>query len=145
MATNITTFDETTANRIVRMLREHERRSPEIGNRHGRDVSPNAREFRWAKTTTNLANPSYPDSGNAVVIEFGDYDGDEVVDSDNSIAFESYDNASDSEKVIALVLRGLLPNESRIVQAFRYSGRWFIDGQTFAKGESTTTITANGS
>lgn len=73
MATNITTFDETTANRIVRMLREHERRSPEIGNRHGRDVSPNAREIRWARTTTNYYYPTYPTSGPAYVVEFGDY------------------------------------------------------------------------
>lgn len=143
---NITTYDDSTSQRLIRMLREHERRPPEIGNRHGRDVSPNAREIRWGRTTTSYYYPTYPTSGNAVVIEAGDYglSADAVVSTTNSLAFTAYSDA-DADKTIAICKTGVIPPSGTVVSIWRDKGQWWFNGLTWLKGKTNATISAGGS
>jgi len=96
-----------------------------------RTTSPTARELRWARTTTSLEFPSYPDSGNAVVVEFGDYaiSGDPIVSSTNTPSFTAYDP---EQKVVALLSGGTLPTQGSVVQCYRHEGQWWIEGTTSA-------------
>jgi len=91
-----------------------------------RTTSPTARELRWARTTTSLEFPSYPDSGNAVVVEFGDYaiSGDPIVSSTNTPSFTAYDP---EQKVVALLSGGTLPTQGSVVQCYRHEGQWWIE------------------
>lgn len=127
MAMSITTFDESTAARLVRMLRDHERRPPEIGNRHGRDVSAQAREIRWGRTTTNYYYPTYPSAGPAYVVEFGDYSpspdppypGATVTNT-----FTPYDPAW--QEIAVDPSNGTLIAEGTVVRIERHDGRYWI-------------------
>jgi hypothetical protein len=96
-----------------------------------RTTSPTARELRWARTTTSLEFPSYPDSGNAVVVEFGDYaiSGSPIVSSTNTPSFTAYDP---EQKVVALMSAGTLPTQGSVVQCYRHEGQWWIEGTTSA-------------
>jgi hypothetical protein len=87
--------------------------------------------LRWARTTTSLEFPSYPDSGNAVVVEFGDYaiSGSPIVSSTNTPSFTAYDP---EQKVVALLSGGTLPTEGSVVQCYRHEGQWWIEGTTSA-------------
>lgn len=127
MATNITTFDETTANRIVRMLREHERRSPEIGNRHGRDVSTQAREIRWGRTTTNYYYPTYPTAGPAYVVEFGDYSPSPDPPYPGATITNTFTAYSPQWQEVAVdPSDGALIAEGTVVRIERHDGRYWI-------------------
>ena len=91
-----------------------------------RTTSPTARELRWARTTTSLEFPSYPDNGNAVVVEFGDYaiSGSPIVSSTNMPSFTAYDP---EQKVVALLSGGTLPTQGSVVQCYRHEGQWWIE------------------
>lgn len=104
-----------------------------------RTTSPTARELRWARTTTSLEFPSYPDSGNAVVVEFGDYaiSGSPIVSSTNTPSFTAYDP---EQKVVALMSSGTLPTLGSVVQCYRHEGQWWIEGTTSAGGQVWTKV-----
>jgi hypothetical protein len=110
-----------------------------------RTTSPTARELRWARTTTSLEFPSYPDSGNAVVVEFGDYaiSGDPIVSSTNTPSFAAYDP---EQKVVALMSAGTLPTQGSVVQCYRHEGQWWIEGTTEAASSEiwTQVVSATG-
>lgn len=91
-----------------------------------RTTSPTARELRWARTTTSLEFPSYPDNGNAVVVEFGDYaiSGSPIVSSTNTPSFTAYDP---EQKVVALMSGGTMPTQGSVVQCYRHEGQWWIE------------------
>ena len=146
--TTIRTFDESTMDRIAAMLREWERLPPDAPNRGGRGVSPSAREVRWAKTTTSYYYPTYPTTGNAVVIELGDYDaesGDPKVATANTLTFTPYVNADESHKHVAVLRVGVIPPENSYVRAYREGSVWWIDGVTWMKGKTNASVSAGSS
>ena len=65
-------FDEPTARRLLGLLRDR-RNDPQPLRQDVPSVPQTARRHRWAKATTNYLAPTYPTSGNVVLVEFGEY------------------------------------------------------------------------
>ena len=65
-------FDEPTARRLLGLLRDR-RNDPQPLRQEVPSVPQTARRHRWAKATTNYLAPTYPTSGNVVLVEFGEY------------------------------------------------------------------------
>jgi hypothetical protein len=128
---DIRQFSEQSQQRIADAVRTVERSPILRPQPFVRTTSPTARELRWARTTTSLEFPSYPDNGNAVVIEFGDYaiSGSPIVSSTNTPSFTAYDP---EQKVVALMSGGTLPTQGSVVQCYRHEGQWWIEGTTEA-------------
>ena len=72
MADRPVTFDEPTARRLLGLLRDR-RNDPQPLRQDVPSVPQTARRHRWAKATTNYLAPTYPTSGNVVLVEFGEY------------------------------------------------------------------------
>ena len=123
---DIRQFSEQSQQRIADAVRTVERSPILRPQSFVRTTSPTARELRWARTTTSLEFPSYPDSGNAVVVEFGDYaiSGSPIVSSTNTPSFTAYDP---EQKVVALMSGGTLPTQGSVVQCYRHEGQWWIE------------------
>ena len=66
-------FDQQSMQRIADAVRKVERLPVVRQSVPNGRPSPQAREIRWARTTTNYEYPTYPSSGPAYVVEFGDY------------------------------------------------------------------------
>ena len=134
---DIRQFSEQSQQRIADAVRTVERSPILRPQPFVRTTSPTARELRWARTTTSLEFPSYPDSGNAVVVEFGDYaiSGSPIVSSTNTPSFTAYDP---EQKVVALMSGGTMPTQGSVVQCYRHEGQWWIEGATSAGGQIWT-------
>jgi hypothetical protein len=134
---DIRQFSEQSQQRIADAVRMVERSPILRPQLFVRTTSPTARELRWARTTTSLEFPSYPDSGNAVVVEFGDYaiSGSPIVSSTNTPSFTAYDP---EQKVVALMSAGTLPTQGSVVQCYRHEGQWWIEGTTSAGAQIWT-------
>lgn len=152
MTTSITTFDESTSHRILRMLRDYERRPPEIGNRHGRDVSPAAREIRWGRTTTNYYYPTYPTAGPAYVVEFGDYDPSPDPPYPGATITNTFTAYSPEWQEVAVdPSDGALIAEGTVVRIERHDGRYWIrpastpSGNPFMLRDSNVVLTGGSS
>jgi hypothetical protein len=122
---DIRQFSAESQQRIANAVRKVERSPILRPQPFVRTTSPIARELRWARTTTSLEFPSYPDSGNAVVVEFGDYaiSGSPIVSSTNTPSFTAYDP---EQQVVALMSSGTLPTQGSVVQCYRHEGQWWI-------------------
>ena len=66
------TFDEPTARRLIGLLRDRRNDVTPLRQEVPACV-PTARRHRWAKATTNYLHPTFPTSGNVVLVEFGEY------------------------------------------------------------------------
>ena len=84
---------------------------------------PGDRHIRWGKTTTNDEFPTYPTSGNTVVVELGDYVYDDSDVGDRAVTWEAYDPP---EYRIARTFDGSLPAEGTEVPLQLHHGRWWI-------------------
>ena len=98
------------------------------------------RQVRWARTTTDATNPTYPThTANKFVIEFGDFKFD-----DANLTNETASFTADSPQTtrIAYSRFGWLPNQT-VVRVSEHYGRWYIDPDytlTRHKAKSTSTI-----
>ena len=72
MADRPVTFDEPTARQLLGLLRSR-RNDPQPLRQDVPSVPQTARRHRWARATTNYLAPTYPTSGNVVLVEFGEY------------------------------------------------------------------------
>lgn len=105
--------------------------------------TPMAREVRWARTTTNAAYPSYPDNGNAVVIEMGDYEASSPYPgTTNSLTFTPY---SPEVTHTAICRVGVIPPEGTLLEVWRTAGQWWFNGITWMKGKTNEAISAGSS
>lgn len=139
----IVTFTRDSSARIAEAVRAVEA-SPLVRQRVRGDVRHySAKEWRWAKATTNEDYPTYPTEGQFVVVEFGKLEpaGSEPGDECGAV-WTAYEPQWTE---VACCRVGLAPAQGQIIPVYRDDGRWWFHGQTFVKAVASGTITAGGS
>lgn len=91
-----------------------------------RDVSPSAREVRWARTTTSYAWPSYPTEGPVYVVEFGEYIPSPDPPYPGASVTNSFTPYDPEWKEIAVDPSGGKWDQGTVVRVERHEGRWWI-------------------
>lgn len=130
MAERPVAFDETTARRLIDLLRD--RRTDRAPLRQEVPASAVAtRRHRWAKATTNYLHPTYPTEGNVVLVEFGEQvftppsaTGETVAPVWTPYGTSPYDEGSYALAVVPT--GGTLPAEGEIVRVELDDGIWWI-------------------
>jgi hypothetical protein len=130
MADKPVTFDESTARRLIGLLRER-RSDPAPLRQEVQPVLAATRRHRWAKATTNYQHPNYPTSGNVVLVEFGEYvftaptqTGQTVTPVWTPYGTNPYDDNSFALAVVPT--GGTLPTEGDVVRVELDDGIWWI-------------------
>lgn len=124
--------------------RERQRKNFELGQRDS-GLPDAARHIRWARTTTDTANPTYPThTAKKFVVEFGDFVFNDAVLTSEEAVFEA-----DTPKTtrIAYSRFGWIPSGT-IVRMTQHRGRWYIEPDYTLvrhKAKATSTITDGGS
>lgn len=144
------TFDESTARRLIGMLRE--RRSDTVPHRQDvPSVAAATRRHRWAKATTNYLHPVYPTSGNVVLVEFGEYVYSHPTGVNQTVSpvWTPYTtNAYDDGGFALAVLSpgSIMPAVSDVVRVELDDGVWWVrPASLMRKARASSTITDGGS
>lgn len=126
MAGEIRQFSAESTQRIADVVRQVEG-SPIVRNEPGGGrPSPQARVLRWARTTTNYDYPTYPTSGPAYVVEFGDYGISPDPVYPGATVSKSFTAYSPQVTVVAVDPDGGSHEEGSVVRIERHGPDWWI-------------------
>lgn len=130
MAERPVAFDEPTARSLLGLLRE--RRVERAPLRQEVPASAvTTRRHRWAKATTNYLHPTYPTSGNVILVEFGEQVFTPPTATGETVApvWTPYGTSPYDEGSFALAVvpdGGTLPAEGEIVRVDLDDGIWWV-------------------
>lgn len=119
-------FDAASMQRIADAVRAVERSPvirPTVG---GSRPSPQAREIRWARTTTSYEHPTYPTSGPAYVVEFGDYSVSPDPVYPGATVSKTFTPYSPAWTEIAVDPENGTHAEGTVVRVERHGSQWWI-------------------
>lgn len=125
MAERITTYTPETAVEILRRLNRLEQRQNALLSGGLTQSFPQAvLPTRWARTCTTSDWPTYPTSGNVVMVEFGDYEPSPL--SPGSTATKTFTAYDPRVAQPATLENGTIPTEGTVVRITWRNGRWWI-------------------
>ena len=150
MADRPVTFDEPTARQLLGLLRSR-RNDPQPLRQDVPSVPQTARRHRWARATTNYLAPTYPTSGNVVLVEFGEYQFTPPTSVNQTVSptwvpytTNPYDPGGFAFAVVPT--GGLMPTEGEVVRVDLDDGVWWVrPSSLMRKARASSTITDGGS
>ena len=130
MADRPVTFDEPTARQLLGLLRSR-RNDPQPLRQDVPSVPQTARRHRWARATTNYLAPTYPTSGNVVLVEFGEYQFTPPTSVNQTVSptwvpytTNPYDPGGFAFAVVPT--GGTLPTQGDVVRVDLDDGQWYV-------------------
>jgi len=144
MAERITTYTPETAVEILRRLDRLESRQNALLSGGMTQSFPQAvLPTRWARTCTTSEWPTYPTSGNVVMVEFGSYEPSPL--SPGSAATKTFTACDPRVTVEATGDNSPLPFEGQVVPIVWRNGKWWFIHPNFRRATADSSITAGSS
>ena len=138
------TFDEPTARRLIGLLRDRRNDVTPLRQEVPACV-PTARRHRWAKATTNYLHPTFPTSGNVVLVEFGEYQfsaptGVNQTVSPTWVPYTSnpYDGSGFALAIVPT--GGTMPSNGEVVRVELDDGQWYLRPSAAAASWPTVSV-----
>jgi hypothetical protein len=119
-------FDAASTQRIADAVRKVERMPTIRPGVAGSRPSPQARELRWARTTTSYEYPTYPSSGPTYVVEFGDYVTSPDPPYPGATVSKTFTPYSPAWLEVAVDPNDGTHAQSSVVRVERHEGTWWI-------------------